>query len=404
MSSLRLTSRQARMLAIRSQGFRQADDHCVPTGWRQMKSSLISMGALQIDAINTVIRSHYTPLYSRLGPYDRTILDKHLFAVNKNPSKRSFFEYWGHECSVLPIELYPLFRWRMDDAKKGVGIYKQLQQMARDKPSFVASVKAQLHQNPMSCRELGPDRRGPGMWEWSESKQALEYLFSTGEVASLGRRGFERVYALAQDTIPSALLNETGIERIEAQACLIELAAKALGVATEADLRDYFRLSAVDGKAAIARLLAQGRLLETTVEGWTKPAYLLPKTTLPRQAPASTLLTPFDPLVWNRDRAKRLFDFDYKIEIYVPSEKRRFGYWVMPFLHQGNIVARVDLKADRDAGLLIVKGAWSEPHQHHDDIVPPLARELERLASWLGLAGCSVGKKGDLAKHLRKYT
>lgn len=404
---MKLTTRQARMLAIRAQGFHQLDspdstNNASVVGWRQMKVSLLTMGALQIDAINTVIRSHYTPLYSRLGPYDRATLDKHLFTPRKKPGQSHFFEYWGHECSVLPLELYPLFRWRMEDAKKGVGIYKQLHQIVREKPAFIASVKEQLHRSPMSCRELGSDRRGPGMWEWSESKQALEYLFSTGEVASAGRRGFERVYCLAHHVVPEALLQHPERTRLEAQSDLMEFAANAMGVATEADLRDYFRLSAVDGKAALAQLLTQGKLLEASIEGWSKPAYIPPETSIPRQARVSTLLTPFDPLVWHRDRAKRLFDFDYKIEIYVPQEKRRYGYWVMPFLHNGDIVARVDLKADRDADCLIVKGAWTEPSHVSTEIAAPLCHELNRLADWLGMSTCRIGKNGDLSKHLRK--
>lgn len=415
-SAFTLNARQARMLAIRAQGFRQVDS-CrndfgdvsknrvvteSPTpGWRPMKSTLIAMGALQIDAINTVIRSHYTPLYSRLGPYDRTLLDKHLFKPQKKPGQSAFFEYWGHECSVLPLELYPLFRWRMEDAKKGVGIYKQLQKIANDKPAFVKAVKTQLHEHPKSCRELGPDRRGSGMWEWSESKQALEYLFATGEVASVGRRSFQRIYGLVQDVIPNELITQPRIKRVDAQATLLEIAAAALGVATESDLRDYFRLSAVDGKSALNRALSRGGLLPAQVKGWSRPAYVLPNTRVPRQASVSTLLTPFDPLVWNRDRAQRLFGFDYKIEIYVPQEKRRFGYWVMPFLHKDKIVARVDLKADRESSCLIVKGAWTEPHQLASDVAPPLYRELNRLAAWLDLSDCRIEKKGDLAAALR---
>jgi len=398
----KLSLAQARRIALRAQGFQSKVDYSrTQPGWRQLKSALCGMGALQIDAINTVIRSHYTPLFSRLGPYDRGLLDQHIFRPRRVPGDRAFFEYWGHECSVLPLSTYPLFRWRMDDARTGVGVYKQLSQLAAEKPDFIHSVRDKLEAKPMTCRDLSVDRRGPGMWEWSESKQALEYLFATGDIATTGRRRFERVYGLPQCVFPADLLEAPAPTRVAAQASLLEIAAVAMGVATAADLRDYFRLSAVDADRALDILLDQRRLLRVHVEGWTKPAYRVPGTKIPRNISVATLLSPFDPVVWNRERASRLFNFDYRIEIYVPAAKRRYGYWVMPFLLDDQLVARVDLKAEREQQRLLVKGAWFEPAARgNDDIAPALRQALERLATWLDLSQLEITANGDLGRAL----
>lgn len=399
MTSVTLTLAQARKLALRAQGFGLDVRHSDP-GWRQLKRQLYTMRNLQIDAINTVIRSHYTPLFSRLGAYDRNLLDHHVFRPRKAPGNRAFFEYWGHECSVLPIELYPMFRWRMDDARAGVGVYKQLKQLVTRKPAFVQRIREHIQDRHLTCRDLNMDRRGPGMWEWSESKQALEYLFWTGEVASVGRRRFERVYGIPDTVIPPQILNTPAPDRVDAQADLLELAAKAMGIATETDLRDYFRLSAVDAGRALQQLIEQKRLQPAAVKGWSKPAYLLPDTSLPRKLDTAAILSPFDPVVWHRERAARLFDFNYRIEIYVPEKKRRYGYWVMPFLLDDRVVGRLDLKADREAQTLLVKGAWAEEGVDMQRVVPVVQQELEHLAQWLGLTNVSYARRGDLARGL----
>ena len=360
------------------------------------------MSVLQIDAINTVIRSHYMPLFSRLGHYDRALLDQKLFdARAQRPTQRRFYEYWGHECSVLPIELYPLFDWRRADACHGKGIYRQIHQLAMDNADLVKRIKQEVRQRgPVACSDLEKDARGPGMWEWSSTKTALEYLFWTGELASAGRRSFQRLYALPESAIPAEQLNSGQRHRLDDQMALTELAAGALGVATESDLRDYFRLPAADSKTVVSSLVEDKRLLPVSVQNWRQTAYVLPDVVVPRKIQAGTLLTPFDPIVWCRDRALRLFDFHYRIEIYVPAAKRQFGYWVMPFLFNDRLVARLDLKADREADLLIVKGAWLQQGVNADEVIHAIHNALSHLAMWLGLNDVVIKRKGDLARYL----
>jgi len=392
---------QARKLVLRSQGFR-SERATKPVGWRSLNLALEKMAALQIDAINTVIRSHYMPLYSRLGHYERALLDSKVFAPQaQRAARRTYFEYWGHECSILPVSFYSLLRWRMEDALQGVGVYKHLHALAARKGAYIKQLKQTIReQGALTCRGLSDDPRGKGMWEWSESKQVLEYLFWTGQIASAGRRGFERLYDLNERVIPDALMNTPTPSRLDAQSTLIEIAAGALGVACAVDLRDYFRLSANDAQKCIQHLLEQGRLVPVSVQNWKAEAYILPNTTIPRAVKCCTLLTPFDPVVWHRERARRLFDFNYRIEIYVPENKRQYGYYVLPFLLGDQLVARVDLKADRENSRLIVKGAWSEPGFNTLETASQLATELARLSQWLELESVVVRKRGDLAKQL----
>jgi len=354
--------------------------------WRVQQTMLRRMSALQIDAINTVIRSHYMPLFSRLGHYSRDELDKHLFdAAQQRPSRRKFFEYWGHECSVMPIDHYHLLHWRMQDAQRYLGVYKQCAQIAKSRPGFLREIRTTLANNgPLALRDLEKSGRGPGMWEWSDTKQALEYLFWSGEITTRGRTGFQRRYELTENAIPQSELLKCSISRDDAQADLIVKSIAALGLGTEADIRDYYRLSAVDAKRVVTRLLEDKRIEAVNVEGWDKCAYWLPGTRVPRQTQHSCLLTPFDPLVWYRQRLRRLFNFDYTIEIYVPAAKRQYGYYVLPFLHNEEIVARVDLKADRQKGCLRVLGIWWE-NKAAANAKKALSNELHRLCDWLDL-------------------
>ena len=391
---------RARRLALRSQGFANAPaaklaetgsasaSNAAQAKPRALRQCIDTMAALQIDAINTVIRSHYMPLFSRLGHYRRSDLDAQVFAQRSSVRQpRRYFEYWGHECSLLPMALQPLLRWRMEDAANGVGIYKQLSQLARQQPQYVREVRAEIaDRGALTCRELDGGARGKGMWEWSVGKQALEYLFASGECSCAGRQSFQRRYDLTERVMPGEILDQPSPPRIEAQATLLEIAAGALGIGTESDLRDYFRLSASDCKAAMALLLESERLQQWQVESWQQPAYTLPDVSWPRTQTGSTLLTPFDPLVWNRDRARRLFGFDYRIEIYVPAHKREYGYYVMPFLDRNRISARVDLQAQRHRGqsTLNVLGIWYEKHADGDTAVR-LRQALASLAEWLEL-------------------
>lgn len=369
------------------------------------------MQALQIDAINTVIRSHYMPVFSRLGHYDRTLLDTRLFEPRfQSPSQRQFFEYWGHECSLMPVTDFPLLQWRMQDAREQSGIYKQLAKLAASKPAFITSIKQSISETgPLTTRDLAGKKRGPGMWEWSENKQALEYLFCTGEVSTRGRRGFNRLYDLTENTIPARILKQcpssiSAHHRRDSQATLMEKGIAAHGIATLTDARDYYRLAAPDAASALEQLIEDKRIEEIHVEGWEKPGYCLPGLVVPRSVSPCTLLTPFDPLTWCRDRLKRLFDVDYRIEIYVPEHKRKYGYYVMPFLLGENIVARCDLKADRDQRVLNVLGAWPEPGQNPDEIAVPMRTALANLAAWLGLDAVDVQGSTDFDKSLHSTT
>lgn len=398
-----LTQSQAQRLALKAQGFgrHRADDDAPITHTRSIMRCVDQMAALQIDAINTVIRSHYMPVYSRLGHYSRDTLSRNVFLPSsQRRAKRRYFEYWGHECSIMPLSLYPLFHWRREDAANGVGVYQQISALNRRKPEFVDAIRQQIHDHgPATHRTLALDTRGSGMWEWSESKQALEYLFWSGEITTVGRQGFERLYDFAEHSIPADLL-EAQHDRAASQAQLILRSVEALGVGTASDVRDYFRLPAKEADAAIAQLLSDGLIEAVTVKGWNRTAYTLPDVTLPRRCHATTLLTPFDPIVWHRERTERLFDFSYRIEIYVPAAKRRYGYYVLPFLMHGQLVARVDIKAERDTGILRVKGAWSEVGTEVSDVARELNRELQRLAHWLGLGTIDVCRNGDLATRL----
>ncbi len=393
-----LSLQQARCVVLEAKGFAKSGELTEQkkqekSSWRQIKSTLLNMRALQLDAINTVIRTHYMPLYSRLGNYNRDDLDSHLFDTKlQSSSKREFFEYWGHECSVMPLADYPLLFWRMQDARDHNGLYKQCTDLVKQRPGFIKQIKSTIANNgPMRSRDLESSKRGPGMWEWSDTKQALEYLFWTGEITTRGRNRFERLYDLTENSIPANILDQcrTGQQqRNDAQDQLILNSVRALGLGTEADIRDYFRLSAKDASACIQRLLEDKKLEALTIESWEKPAYWIPGTAVPRSQYAPTLLSPFDPLVWNRKRIERLFNFNYRIEIYIPEHKRQYGYYVLPFLIGNRLSARVDMKSDRNSGHLRVLGIWWEPHvsiQELDTATQTLDTKLQQFAIWLGL-------------------
>ena len=359
------------------------------------------LNLLQIDSVNVLSRSHYLPVFSRLGAYDRATLDALTFST----PRRRFFEYWAHEASFLPLELFPLFRWRMDAARQGEGIYKGLVEFARDQPHYVAAVLDEIRRRgPLAVRDLpNPGQRVPGWWGWSPGKIALEYLFWTGEVTAATRRNFERLYDLTERVIPPEIFQAPQMPRADAVRELMRLSARALGIATFADLRDYFRLPLADARKALAELIEAGVLEEVAVETWRNPAYLIKDTPVPRKSPAcASLLSPFDPLVWERSRAERLFGFSYRIEIYTPAGKRRHGYYVLPFLFGDRFAARLCLKADRAASTLVINTAHAEPGIDWTATAGALARELALLMGFLGLVSLRVKRKGDLAAALRK--
>jgi len=397
--SFSLSLAQARRLALAAQGF-GAGSGAAP-GAAALKRMLLRLGVLQIDSVNAVVRSHYLPLFSRLGDYPPTMLDQLAWGRGR---QRQLFEYWGHEASLLPLKLYPLMRWRMEQAAQGQGIYRQLAQFGREQQATIARVLAAVHeQGALGAGSLSTrqERAGP-WWDWSPEKHALEWLFAAGRVTVAGRRGFERLYDLPERVLPATLLEQPAPSAAEAQQGLVLQAAGALGVATGQDLRDYFRLSPAQARAALGELLADGRLQPCTVEGWTQPAYCLAKPRVPRRVEASALLSPFDSLIWDRSRTERLFGFRYRLEIYTPAAKRVFGYYVLPFLHQGRIAARLDLRAERAHDRLAVHAVHEESPGLEEAGFQALAEHLLRLAAWLGLGRVQLNCPRQAALRLRQ--
>ncbi len=379
----RLSIAQARRLALAAQGFGQARP--AAPGLRDLRRTVRRLGLLQIDSVNVVARAHLLPLFSRLGPYETALLDRAAYAGRR----RVLFEYWGHEASLIPIERHPLYRWRMQDAADGRKVYGALTRFARENAGFVDEVLAEVAaRGPLSASELALAHRGEGgWWGWGRDKFALEWLFWTGAVTTATRRtaGFERVYGLPEQVLPKAALALPTPPREEAQRQLLRDAIAALGVATGPDLRDYYRLPAEDCGPRIDELVEAGDLLPVAVEGWKGTAYLDPAARIPRRIEATALLAPFDPVVWHRQRAERLFDFHYRIEIYTPQEKRRWGYYVLPALAGDRLIGRFDLKADRASSRLLVQSAHAEEGFSTGEVRARMADELQALAGWLGL-------------------
>jgi uncharacterized protein YcaQ len=346
---------------------------------------------LQIDSVNVLVRAHYMPLFSRLGDYDRALLDRAAY----HRSHRRVFEYWGHEASLIRLDLHPLFRWRMARAARGEGIYSGTAKFGREKRTFIEAVRREIEtRGALSAGELSDGGKSTASWwGWSDGKRALEWLFWAGEVTTAARRGFERVYDLPERVLPAEIIAAPTPTAEEAQRELLRLASRSLGIATERCLRDYFRLDAAETKLRLAELVESGDLMPVAVEGWSAPAFLDPGARLPRRVEARALVSPFDPIVWERTRTERLFDFRYRIEIYTPAEKREFGYYCLPFLLGERIVARLDLKADRVAGRLVVHSIHLEDAVSPEEVAPHLAEELRLLASWLDLTDIAVPRQ-----------
>ncbi|KAA1400207.1 winged helix-turn-helix domain-containing protein [Aeromicrobium ginsengisoli] len=394
---MNLTTTQARRIALGAQGFtrpRPGLDGEVAA--RHLNRVAERLGFFQIDSVNVLVRAHYMPLFSRLGPYDRELLHR---AASRRP--RRLFEYWAHEAALVDVNLWQAFQFRMES---GARMWGSMGRIMQDKPEFVAWVLEEVRaKGPLTAREVehdAPRDKDNWGWNWSEVKMALEYLFYKGQVTAARRNSaFERVYDLPERVIPQAQLGAEPLDSRAAHRMLVSHAARALGVGTAQCLRDYFRMAPEPAKEAIDDLVATGELVPTTITGWKRPAYLHRDATRPRKVAARALLSPFDPLVFERTRTEQLFDFRYRIEIYVPAEKRVHGYYVLPFLLGDRLVARVDLKADRQAGALVVHGAWAESHAP-DETADELAAELRLMAGWLGLETVTPPAKGDLAGEL----
>jgi uncharacterized protein YcaQ len=393
----RITNPQARRIALAAQGFTDP----LPPGnvdVRHLRRVLGRTSLLQIDSVNVFARAHLMPAFSRLGPWPIELLDDVAFR------RRELFEYWGHEASYLPMAVHPLLRWRMARAEALDEGWGGSLRVFRERPEFVADLIRRVEDHgPTGAGVLRDAPRGKGSWwAWDDIKRALEYLFWSGRVTTSRRTsGFERLYDLTERVIPAAVLALPTPTREDAQRQLVRIAARAHGVATERDLRDYFRLRPGEGRAAIASLVEEGDLLPVRVEGWRDVAYVAPGVARPRRVRRSALLSPFDPLVWERSRTQRLWAVEYRIEIYVPAPKRIYGYYCLLFLHDEAIRARVDLKADRKAGVLRVLAAWREPEAVAGETAEALAQELKRAAEWQGLSGVVVEGRGDLATDLR---
>jgi uncharacterized protein YcaQ len=351
------------------------------------------MGLIQIDSVNVVVRSQELPLFARLGVHPRSL-------IADATADGELFEYWVHEACHVPVELHPYLRWHMAADHR----WKSVAELMSRRPGYLAEVLARIDQDgPIVAGDLKQRVGQKGAWwDWDDGKFALEYLFHRGDLAAVRRpNDFARVYDLAERVIPPEILSRPTPSEADGRKELLVRAAAHHGVATFEDLTDYHRQRNPPCRRLIQELVEEGRLVESSVEGWTKPAYLHPEVARPRRIGSRALLSPFDPVVWNRDRAERLFGFRYRIEIYVPKPKRQYGYYVLPFLLGDELVARVDLKADRQTGRLLVQSAFGEPAIDESYVASELAAELRLMAQWLGLdAGVVVKKRGDLAQSL----
>lgn len=387
-----LTRAQARRIAIAATGLGQPR----PAGKidvRHLRKVVQQVGLIQLDSVNAVARAHELLFFSRVGPFEKQQLHSLIY------ERRELYEGWLHVASLIPTELWPVLHWR-----RTAGVHTNWHEWRTKNGEVLAEVQRLLaEQGPLASSDvnhIGP-KKGP-WWDWSQGKRAIEAMFVSGEVGVTTRKGaFERVYDLIEHVIPAEVLAAPQVEEHESRRRLLLLAARSLGIGTLKDLADYHRQLPTKVKPIVRELVAEGALVEHSVEGWADQAYALPTMKVPRRGcPDGRLVSPFDPLVWYRQRNVRLFDFDYTIEIYVPEPKRRYGYYVLPFLQGDDLVARVDVRSDRKEGVLRVPGAFAEPGTSVD--VDGLMAELRLLASWQGCADVVVGDKGDLAPQLRR--
>lgn len=388
---IELTPQEARRAVLAAQGFIGPFPRRLDTGLRRL-------GLLQIDSVNVLARAHYLPLFSRRGAYERQALDALAVPGPRRPVRA--FEYWGHEASLLPVELQPLLRWRMASGHGWSGPAR----IARERPDIVALVRRQVQdRGPVTAAAVEADLREHGArsqdygwgWNWSDAKRALEHLFWIGEITAAGRdAAFARRYDLTERVLPPDVLAAPTPEPQEAVRRLVLRAARAMGPATATELGDYYRVRPATARGAVAGLVESGELVPVVVPGWPA-AYAAADLAVPRSAAGATaLLAPFDPLIWHRARTERVFGMRYAVEIYVPAHRRRFGYYVLPFLHRGQLRARVDLKNDRAARLLRVQAAWGPPDA---GLVVALVDHLRLLAVWLGLEEVVHTGGGDLS-------
>jgi uncharacterized protein YcaQ len=391
---VQLSLAQARRIALAAQGFATPR----PTGRtdrRHLRKVLDHIGLIQIDSVNVLVRSQELPLFSRLGSHDRTLIPSATKAGE-------LFEYWGHEAAHVRTEHHRLWRWKMEQSVSGP--WRSAEELLKKRRSYVDEVfQRVVAEGPVAAGELSERTEKKGAWwDWDHAKLALEYLFMTGRLTATRRpNDFARLYDLPERVIPSEHLNAPSPTEHDAHRELLDMAGRAVGVGTARDIADYFRLKFTTAKPRIDELVESGRLLPAVVGGSRHKVYVHAEARLPRSVEARALLSMFDPVVWFRPRAEWLFDFHYRIEIYTPAERRKYGYYVLPFLLGDRLVARVDLKADRANGTLLVPGVFGEDHADPKSVAPALAEELSVMAQWLNLDSIRVGTKGDLAKAVR---
>jgi uncharacterized protein len=373
-----LSIADARALALAAQGFDTARPKTKATQ-RHVDALISRLGVIQIDSVNVLVRSQELPLFSRLGNHNRN-------AIPKATEQQKLFEYWGHEAAHLPVEIHPLFRWKMEAARLGKAKHWGLTSFYDDNKAFVKRMLKHVEKNgPTTSRELSTRTEKKGTWwDWDEAKVALEYLFLTGQLMSRGRgTDFARIYDTPERVLPEDVLNAPTPSEHDARKQLLVRSAIAQGVATASDLADYYRQKPATVKPLITELVEEGELRVVAVDGWTEKAFVHHRAKLPKQLHATALLSPFDSLVWCRPRNERLFNFHYRIEIYTPKEKRKFGYYVLPFMMNGEMVGRVDLKADRSNSKLLVHSVHTEKGVKRSTINDALNNELRTMASWL---------------------
>lgn len=382
-----LSLSEARRVALGAQGFGAVSKEGAPN----LLAMARRLHVLQIDSVNVLVRSHYLPLFSRLGSYPLPKLDDLVFG------SRKLFETWAHEASILPIESFPLFGWAMKRREKVI------EEIEQKRPGYIDSIIDEIaERGPLTASQLSdPGAKSGAWWGWGYGKLTLEWLFRTGRLGIAGRRNFERSYDLIERVIPAKVLQVPVIEEGQAKTQLLLMASKALGAGTAKDLADYFRLQLTECKPHMSDLIHSGELIEVAVDGAPKPYYMHKAVRIPGAVDAAALLSPFDPIVWERRRTEELFGMHYRIEIYTPEPKRIYGYYVLPFLMGEKLVARVDLKSDRVASKLLVRGAFAEDGEDKSKIAERLVPELTKMADWLGLsAGPAFTPRGDLGKVL----
>jgi len=390
-SPVRIPLDRARRMALGAQGFTDRSPAGAPD-IRHFRRVLSRVGIVQLDSVNVISRAHYMPFFSRLGPYDRAALDRWLWRSGE------LFEYWVHEASLTALDRWPFLAHRMRRSHP----WKSIERIGREQPGFVEGVLDEIRRSgPLRVGELadGAARTGP-WWGYGPGKLALEWLFVRGEIAIADRPNFNRLYDLTERVIPASA-REWEADEATAGRVLLRDAVRHHGIGTAADFADYHRIKVTSARPILAELAAAGDIVEVVVDGWRGPAYMDPDLSVPREVAGAALLAPFDPVVWFRDRAERLFGFHYRIEIYVPRERRIHGYYVLPFLLDGELVGRVDLKADRSVSRLICLGAFAEDGQDRVRVGAELVPRLVEMAAWQGLDDVEVRPNGDLAAHIR---